>query len=251
MKLLIDCGNSSIKLAINKSSSIGRISSIDYSSYPQLKRDLSSTIKGLKAKNKIKAIYIVSVNKEIDPLLKEILSKNLKGIPLEFLNKRKFKNFKCSYKKSTTFGLDRFFSCLGGTFLFPKKNLIIVDMGTATTIDVIDKELLHMGGLIIPGALTAHHSLLRNTAIVQSRELLLKDKLLGCSTEECISSGFINGQSFMIKGIVDKIKKSSELRFKVLITGGIANIFNKNFSKYQYEPSLVLNGMRFYLASKE
>ena len=55
----------------------------------------------------------------------------------------------------------------------------------------------------------------------------------------------------MIKGIVDKIKKSSELRFKVLVTGGIANIFSKNFSKYEYEPSLVLNGMRFYLGSKE
>ena len=100
-------------------------------------------------------------------LLKTILNSGLIIIPIKFLTKRSFKNFKSTYKKPANLGIDRFFNCIGGNFLYPKSNLIIVDMGTATTIDVITKKLSHLGGIILPGALSAHYSLIKNTSMIK------------------------------------------------------------------------------------
>ena len=120
-------------------------------------------------------------------------------------------------------------------------------MGTATTIDAMKKNLSHLGGLILPGALTAHYSLVSNASLINKRSILLNNKLIGTSTSECLSSGFLNGQIQMIKGIVREIKKSTGLKYKVLITGGISNIFADSFKDYEYHTSLVLNGIINYI----
>ena len=129
----------------------------------------------------------------------------------------------------------------------PDGTSLIVDFGTATTFDVIDKKLSHIGSIIIPGALTAHYSLLRNTSMIKTREIILTNKLLGSSTSECLSSGFVNGQVHMIRGIVQEIQQTSKLKFKVLVTGGISNIFLEAFKDYEYHSSLVLNGIVNYI----
>ena len=247
MNLLIDCGNSSVKLAFSNGSIVEEVYSIDHSSDSSFKSNLKLKVNQLKKHFSIKEIFIVSVNKEIEPILKEALIKVFNKVPIKFLKNRKFKSFKTSYKNPAMFGLDRFFNCIGGNLIYPKSNLIIVDMGTATTFDVIDKKLSHIGGIIIPGALTAHYSLLSNTSMIKTREIILTNKLLGSSTSECLSSGFVNGQVHMIRGIVQEIQQTSKLKFKVLITGGISNIFLESFKDYEYHSSLVLNGIVNYI----
>jgi len=241
--LLIDCGNSSLKFTISNGSYIEEVHSMDYSNLKVFKSNFKSKINHIRLRNLVTYVYIVSVNREIEPLIESILKSLLKGIKVKFLKKRVFKNFKSSYKKINTLGLDRFFNCLGGNYLYPKSNLIIIDMGTATTIDILEKNLSHKGGLILPGALIAHYSLIMNTSMINKKNILLDKKLIGASTSECLSSGFLNGQSEMIKGIVREIKKTSQLKFKVLITGGISNIFIEQFKDYKYHSSLVLNGI--------
>ena len=250
MNLLIDCGNSSVKLAFSDGSIIEEVYSIDHSSDSLFMSNLKFKVKQLKKLFPIRGIFIVSVNKEIEPILQKILIDVFNKVPIKFLRKRKFKNFKSSYKNPATFGLDRFFNCIGGNLLYPENNLIIIDMGTATTFDVIDKKLTHIGGIILPGALTAHYSLMKNTSMIRSQEIILTNKLLGCSTSESLSSGFINGQVHMIKGIVKEIRDSSRLKFKILITGGISNLFLDAFEDYEYHTSLVLNGIVNYIERK-
>ena len=247
MILLIDCGNSSIKLAISDGSFIDEVHSMDYINLSKFKSNLKKKINALNKINSIEKVYIVSVKKEVNNLLKTILNSGLKNIPIKFLNKRSFKNFKSTYKKPANLGIDRFFNCIGGNFLYPRSNLIIVDMGTATTIDVITKKLNHLGGIILPGALSAHYSLIKNTSMIKEEKVILNKTLLGQSTIECLSSGFVNGQFKMIDGLVQEIISSSNLRFKILITGGISNIFLDSFKNYEYHPTLVLNGILNYI----
>lgn len=247
MNLLIDCGNSSIKLAISDGFLIEEVHSIDYTNLSLFKSNLKKKISLLNKYNSISMVYVVSVNKEINLILEEILKIVLKKIIPKFLQKRSFRNFKTKYKKPSTLGLDRFYNCLGGNFLHPKSNLIIVDMGTATTIDVVNKKLFHLGGIIIPGALTAHSALIKNTSMIKEEEVVLSSKLIGESTIECLSSGFINGQAKMIDGLVQEVISSSRVKFKVLITGGLSNIFLDSFENYEYQSSLVLNGILNYI----
>ena len=247
MYLLIDCGNSSLKLTISNGSTIDEVHSIDYLNFTTFKYNLKSKINKINSKISIKSVYVVSVKPEIELLIGKILKNIFKNIKVKFLKKRVFKKFKSNYSKLNTLGLDRFFNCIGGNYIYPNSNLIIIDMGTATTIDAMKKNLSHLGGLILPGALTAHYSLVSNTSLINKRSILLNNKLIGTSTSECLSSGFLNGQIQMIKGIVREIKKSTGLKYKVLITGGISNIFADSFKDYEYHTSLVLNGIINYI----
>lgn len=230
-------------MALSSGTYIDEVHSINHSVSSNFKTSFKLAIKRINKRNIVRNVYIVSVNREVEPLVADIISKTIKNVPVKFLKKRTFKNFKSSYKNTSNLGLDRFFNCVGGNYLYPKNNLIIIDMGTATTIDVIDKNLTHIGGLILPGALTAHNSLIQDTSMIKKKSISYSNKILGSSTLDCLSSGFFNGQYHMINGIVNEIKKNHKLRFKILITGGISGTFIDYFKEYDYHSNLILNGI--------
>jgi type III pantothenate kinase len=120
-------------------------------------------------------------------------------------------------------------------------------MGTATTIDVISKEFNYLGGIILPGSLTALSSLINKTSLIGNHSILVDDKLLGLSTKECLSSGFVNGQVLMIKGIIDEIRRTHQISFKVIFTGGVSNLFLSFFPEYEFDSNLLFKGMAFKL----
>lgn len=122
--------------------------------------------------------------------------------------------------------------------------LIIIDMGTATTVSVIDRNSDYIGGMIIPGVAISHDSLVSRTSQLRKVALEPPKKLIGTETVECLKSGMIYGNAGALDGIIDRIQ--SEIgECAVVATGGLAGViipYCRN--KIILDDDLLLKGLR-------
>ena len=100
--------------------------------------------------------------------------------------------------------------------------LIIVDMGTATTVSVIDKDSNYIGGMIIPGLKVSLESLVNRTSQLPRIGLDAPEKVIGKNTVDCMKSGILMGNASMIDGLIDRINDELGYSSKVVATGGLA-----------------------------
>lgn len=101
--------------------------------------------------------------------------------------------------------------------------LFIIDMGTATTISVIDKDGMYIGGLIAPGVNLSMSALTNNTAQLPDVRIEGKCRAIGRSTAECMKSGVILGCASMIDGMIERMTKELGYAAPVIATGGLAS----------------------------
>ena len=123
--------------------------------------------------------------------------------------------------------------------------LIVVDFGTAITLDVVDENGAYLGGVILSGPMTIAKALHRRTAQLPRVSLSFPDKIIGRSTDLSIQSGLSWGVVDMVDGLIDRIRKELPGKPKVIATGGYANPYAKrsrNFTAVHSE--LVLDGIR-------
>ena len=124
-----------------------------------------------------------------------------------------------------------------------KKNILVVDFGTATTFDIIlDKS--YEGGLITSGINISHDALVSHATKLKKVSIIKTNKLIGKNTNDSMQSGFYWGYVSLINGIIDKIIKEKKIRPKIILTGGLAKTFEDEI-KYKtfYEPNLTLEGL--------
>ncbi len=100
--------------------------------------------------------------------------------------------------------------------------LIIVDMGTATTISVVDNKSNYIGGMIIPGIKVSVDSLVTRTSQLPRISLEPPKRPIGKNTIDCMKSGIILGNASMIDGMIDRIEQELGYKTTVLATGGLA-----------------------------
>lgn len=105
--------------------------------------------------------------------------------------------------------------------------LIVIDMGTATTMSVIDRKGNYIGGVIMPGIKVSVDSLVSRTAQLQRISLDAPDKVIGKNTINCMKSGVIYGNASCIDGMIDRLAEEmgeglSDI--KVVATGGLAKV---------------------------
>jgi|YNPBryulayer2012_1023412.scaffolds.fasta_scaffold00083_3 type III pantothenate kinase len=142
------------------------------------------------------------------------------------------------------FGSDRLACCLSAYELF-KENIAIVDVGTATTITVVTKNGEILGGTIMPGIEMMNYSLHEKTALLPIVNLSDSVYPLGNDTDSAIRSGIILGTIYGINGIIKEIEKFLDIKLKIILTGGNAELIEKHIKfPYDYLPHLVFEGMR-------
>ncbi len=131
-----------------------------------------------------------------------------------------------------------------------KTPAIIIDMGTATTLSVIDKDNNHIGGMIIPGIKTSLDSLSSHASQLPFISLEAPKHLIGKNTVECMQSGMIYGTASMIDGLIDRIKEELGEDTSVISTGGLAKLIIP-YSKHEitYDPNILLKGL-YYIYKK-
>ena len=103
-----------------------------------------------------------------------------------------------------------------------KPPLIVIDMGTATTMSVLDKNGAHIGGCIIPGVKISMDALTDRTALLPGLQLDQPKRAIGRNTIDAMRSGIMLGTACMLDGMVERMEAELGSKTTVVITGGIA-----------------------------
>jgi len=152
---------------------------------------------------------------------------------------------KIRYRNPAEVGPDRIANAVAASHLYPDRNLIVVDMGTATTVDVVRAPSEYLGGLIVPGLRISMEALEKNTARLPAVEIIPAADLIGRSTVECIQSGLYFGNRTLIRGIADDIRNQAFGGEPALVigTGGFSRLFERAGLFDVLQPDLVLIGL--------
>lgn len=125
------------------------------------------------------------------------------------------------------------------------KPLIVIDMGTATTLCAIDKNSDYRGGIIYPGIKVSLESLINNAAQLQGISLEAPKKVIGTNTTDCMRSGTIFGNASMIDGLIDRMSKELNGNVTVVATGGLSShIIPYCNHKIILDDNLLLKGLQ-------
>lgn len=143
------------------------------------------------------------------------------------------------YESKETLGFDRIAACIGANFLFPDKDLLVIDAGTAITFDVINKSGQYLGGLISPGLDMRFRALSEFTAKLPLCSRKEEFSLIGKKTDEAIIGGVQKGIVNEIDGYIDSIKEEFS-QIEIILTGGDANFFDKKLKNSIFVQSKVL-----------
>jgi type III pantothenate kinase len=151
-----------------------------------------------------------------------------------------------AYKDPKEVGADRIADAIGAIKLFPDRNLIVVDFGTATTVCAITREREFLGGNIIPGVRLAMDALEEKTAQLPSVEIVSVTSAIGRSTIESIQNGLFWSNVGMVKELVSRMTAEAfEDQPPVVIgTGGFAHLFDGLDLFDAVVPDLILVGLR-------
>ncbi|MBN2486218.1 MAG: type III pantothenate kinase [Bacteroidales bacterium] len=138
--------------------------------------------------------------------------------------------YKLHYNTPQTIGLDRLAAVAGAQTLFPAKNILAIDMGTAITFDLLTSGGIFKGGNISPGMnmrFAALNHFTHRLPLVNATDNL---PILGKSTEQAMQCGVINGIIYEIEGTITEISKNYE-DLTVILTGGDAKFFDNKLKK--------------------
>ncbi|MCD6384532.1 type III pantothenate kinase [Candidatus Sumerlaeota bacterium] len=181
------------------------------------------------------------------PHLVEILIKSIQficpGILVKTVNSTLNLGINNLYKNPSEVGADRLANAVGGRHLFGIP-IIIVDFGTATTLDVIDREGNYIGGVILPGVEMSADALFIRTAKLPRIPISLPKRVVGTTTVKSIQSGICFGVIGSVDSLVEQIWTELGYQTKVVATGGYAQMLS-SVSKTinEVEPYLTLYGL--------
>jgi type III pantothenate kinase len=101
---------------------------------------------------------------------------------------------------------------------------IVVDLGTATTLDCLSPAAELVGGVIVPGMRVSFDALIARTARLPEVELVPTPRVLGKNTRECLQSGIVHGYASLVEGLLVKLKRELGFECRVFATGGLATV---------------------------
>ncbi len=149
-------------------------------------------------------------------------------------------------KSPAEVGADRIACCIGAMETFPNENLIVVDLGTATTFEVISAGGAFLGGVIAPGLRVSMEALSRRTAQLPAVNIEVPERALGKDTISNIQSGLFYGHVGMIRELLPRLRLEGfgeGATCRVLGTGGYARLLDTEGLFDAVDPYLVLRGI--------
>lgn len=142
-------------------------------------------------------------------------------------------------------GADRIANAVGAHELHPGQPVIVVDFGTAITVDAVSAKGEYLGGAIAPGIDTAASALFSSTAQIRRVELTAPPSVIGKTTVTSVQSGLMYGTAALVDGLVDRVTDELGGDARVIATGGLARKVAENCRTIEkIEPMLTLLGLR-------
>jgi len=160
---------------------------------------------------------------------------------------------KIRYHNPLEVGSDRIANAIAAARLYPGKNVLVIDFGTATTFSAVTADRDYLGGPILPGLRLSMEALESGTARLPVVEIVKPQELMPKSTVESIQSGLYFGHLAMARELGRQIREQCFRKGDsiTLGTGGFGRIFDKEKAFDVFSPDLVLQGLRFALEMNE
>ena len=216
-----DIGNTSTRVCLLNKSKI--LKSIIFDTKKIfLKNFFKKTINRFSKKNlKNEILFSCVVPLALKEIKKNLIKTNYRVLEIKSLNLKKM--IKINIKNFKQLGSDRIANSIKGKEF---KNCLIIDFGTATTFDIVKNET-YEGGVIAPGIKLSIKNLSQSTALLPMFDLKNLQKSYGKNTKDALNAGFIWGYEGLINNIINKITKNLKMKYKIILTGGYANLFKK------------------------
>ena len=211
--LVVDQGNSSVKLALfNQDNELVHL----VRSYENTLSKLEDLLEEYEFEA---AIYAATgqVDNDIVQRLKSI------HMFLELKNKKAFLDF-IDYESPESLGFDRLSNAVAARSIYPNEHVLVIDIGTCITYDVINANGMFQGGAISPGPKLRNRSMNDYTANLPLVELEFAPSFIGKNTNESLQSGIMHGIVYEIDGYIDALAKKHE-KLTTIITGGYTILF--------------------------
>jgi type III pantothenate kinase len=237
MNLVIDIGNTRSKLAVFKSDVL-----VDFKIAENINELFLHQI--IFDHPSIERCIISSVTEINDEIANYIVDQKIQVVVLNAETSVPFKN---NYLSKDTLGCDRIAAIAGACKLYPGKNVLIIDTGTAVTFDLKDQNEEYLGGNISPGLEMRFKALHHFTAKLPLLNSEPSNSLIGKSTHEAIINGVQNGLVFEIEGYIDELQEKFP-DLIVILTGGDVYFFENKLKKTIFVVSnLILTGLNTIL----
>ncbi|UCE19931.1 MAG: type III pantothenate kinase [Gemmatimonadota bacterium] len=194
------------------------------------------------ALEEITGIVMASVVPPLTPVFEEMVQRYLNQKPILVSSDLEVSvAIGCAEPKRV--GADRIANAVGAFEKFGGPT-IVVDLGTATTFDVITRDGVYLGGAIAPGVETSATMLFHKTAQLPRVELAKPETVIGRTTEDSLQAGIFYGTVGQIDEIVRRIEMELEEKATVVATGGLAELVSQEARTIEVvEPYLTLEGL--------
>lgn len=190
--------------------------------------------------DRVQAVVLSSVVPEVDPQVQRAIEQ-LCGIPVRVVTHEDIaRRMPICVPEPAKVGRDRLLDCLGALTLCAAP-LIVIDMGTATTVNVVDRDGCFVGGLILPGVRTALDALSARASLLPEVEIVAPQHLIGQTPAECMQSGAVYGTAAMIDGLISRIAEQAALDVNQMDGGQFSSSFSFSSSSSSF-PVLATGG---------
>lgn len=237
MNLVIDAGNTSIKLAVFLKKELLSLSIANTEGFPKAVKEIFADFPDIN--HALVASVGALTKKELDVLAifcKVQLLTSVANVP--------FKNL---YTSPETLGVDRIGLAAAAFYNFPHTNVLVIDAGTCITYDLITSNGEYLGGAISPGLYMRYRALHEQTSSLPLLEPSPFVEFIGNSTENSIHSGVVNGICKEIEGVI----RQYEARFEhltVILTGGDGQFLSNRLKNTIFAHSnFLLEGLNYLL----
>ncbi len=215
MNLIIDHGNTATKIYFFDNNQISK-------NYTILNSQVNEVLPQLIKEHAVEHAIYSGVGTGLEQILTDLKKKT----DLIIFNHQTPIPIKNEYKTPQTLGTDRLAAAIGANYLFPGQNVVIFDIGTALTIDLVTDSGQYLGGNISPGPLMRLKALNYFTARLPLVELSDTQQFIGQSTHEAILNGVVWGIVNEINGYIETLERNFK-NLRPIMTGGYAEFFAK------------------------
>ncbi len=249
MELILDIGNSTITSAFFKADKVIDISTVaHHNNSVEVPHEFVRTI-DLILGYSVQKIIIASVAPELTELFGKCITSNTAVKPY-IITHDSYSVLKSKYRNINELGIDRLCNVAYAIDEY-KDSVIVIDIGSALTFEIIGKDGRFEGGMILPGIDLSSKALESNTSQLPKIEKKKINFLIGKDTVECISSGIINGLSSTCDSFIERIEKELNTEMKVILTGGDASLISEKMEReHEIVENTVLLGAKIIYSNQ-
>jgi type III pantothenate kinase len=247
MLITIDIGNTSTVIGLFKDEGLKgtwRVSSDTHRTTDEYRFELEALLRdAVLCPEQVRGACISSVVPRLTPAWEQVCRRSFNTQTL-VVGPEANLGITLRYDNPQELGIDRALAAAAAYHRF-KADLIVLDFGTATTIDYVSSQGEFMGGAIMPGLGTAADSLFEKTRQLPRVDYDLPEGVLGTNTVACLQIGILGGYCLMVEAMIARIKKQVQGSPRVVATGGLAPLITRHTNAIDTtDEHLILQGLK-------